>query len=178
MLNMLQMVLVFLKMGALIFGGGMSMLAFIQQDIVSTYGWVTDREFVDAVAMGQITPGPIVISSVFIGYRVAQQSGLPGVLGSVLAMISIILPSFLMVLAATHFFVRLSSSPAVRAVMRGLAPAVVGLILAAAFAIGRASLSDWQTVVIALAALLAFTRFKVDTAIVILTAGAVGFLFL
>jgi chromate transporter len=176
--ELLQMVLVFLKIGALIFGGGMSMLAFIQQDVVTTYGWLTDREFVDAVAMGQITPGPIVISSVFIGYKVAMNAGLPGVLGSVVALIAIILPSFLMTVVATHWLGKLSRNPKVRAVLRGLAPAVVGLILAAAFAIGRSSIIDVYTIAIALVALVLLIRFKVDTAIVILGAAVIGFFLL
>jgi chromate transporter len=168
-MELLQMALVFLKMGALIFGGGMSMIAFIQQDVVYTYGWLTQREFVDAVAMGQITPGPIVISAVFIGYKVA------GVLGSMVAIVSIMLPSFLMTVVATHWLGKLSRNPKVRAVLRGLSPAVVGILLAAAFTIGRSSIFDVHTIIIALVALLLLTRFKVDTAIVVLGAGVIGY---
>ncbi|MCL5027308.1 MAG: chromate transporter [Chloroflexi bacterium] len=171
-MELLQLALVFLKIGALIFGGGMSMIAFIQQDVVYTYGWLTEREFVDAVAMGQITPGPIVISAVFIGFKVA------GLLGSVLAIVSVILPSFLMTVVATRWLGRISRNLKVRAVLRGLAPVVVGLILAAAFTVGRTSITDVYTVLIALAALVLLTRFKVDTAIVVLGAAVIGYAFL
>jgi chromate transporter len=171
-MELLQLALIFLKIGALIFGGGMAMIAFIQQDVVYTYGWLTEREFVDAVAMGQITPGPIVISGVFIGYKMA------GLLGSVVAIVSITLPSFLMTVIATQWLGRISRNPKVRAVLQGLSPAVVGILLAAAFTIGQSSILDVYTVAIAVLALVLLTRFKVDTAIVVLGAGALGYLFL
>jgi chromate transporter len=202
MITLLEMALVFFKIGALIFGGEMSMLAFIQQDVVYNYGWITEQEFVDSVAMGQITPGPIVISSVFIGYKIAMAAGLPGIIGSLVAMTAITLPSFLMTVIATHWFGRISRHRGVRATLRGLAPAVVGLILAAGFTIGRTSISSpvtldvmWQnnapvllgaavspsgaiTTAIAVASFVALARFKVDTAVVLLGAGLIGMLFL
>jgi chromate transporter len=171
-MELLQLVGIFLKIGTFIFGGGMSMIAFIQQDVVYAHGWLTEREFIDAVAMGQITPGPIVISSVFIGYKVA------GLAGSVLSLVAIILPSFLMTVAATHWLGRINRNPKVRAVMRGLSAAVIGILLAAAFAIGRTSIIDVYTIAIALVALVLLIRFKVDTAIIILGAAGIGFLLL
>jgi chromate transporter len=165
---MLDLILTFLKIGAFTFGGGMVMIPFIEQDAVRTFGWLTQREFVDAIAMGQITPGPIVISSVFIGYKVA------GLLGSVLAMGAISLPTFFYSIAAAHQLNRLRTNLRVRAVLRGVGPAVVGMILAAGFIIAKASLVDVRTGLLALVCLIAIVRFKADTSLVILAAGAVG----
>jgi len=167
---MLDLVLTFLKIGAFTFGGGMVMIPFIEQDAVRTFGWLTQREFVDAIAMGQITPGPIVISSVFIGYKVA------GLLGAVLAMGAISLPTFFYSVAAAHQLHRLKTNLRVRAVLRGVGPAVVGMILAAGVIIAKASLVDVWTGLLALACLIAIARFKADTSLVILAAGAIGLL--
>jgi len=118
--------------------------------------------------MGQITPGPIVISSAFIGYKAV------GLLGSVLAMGAISLPTFFYGIAAAHQLHRLKTNVRVRAFLRGVCPAVVGLILAAGVIIARASLVDVWTGLLALACLIAIVRFKLDTSLVILAAGAIG----
>ncbi len=165
---MLDLFLTFLKIGAFTFGGGMVMIPFIEQDAVNTFGWLTQREFVDAIAMGQITPGPIVISSVFIGYKVA------GLLGSVIAMGAISLPTFFYSIAAAYQLHRLRSNLRVRAFLKGVGPAVVGMILAAGFTIARASLVDLWTAVLALACLAALVRFKLDASLVVVAASAVG----
>jgi len=167
---MLDLCLTFLKIGAFTFGGGMVMIPFIEQDAVNTFGWLTRREFVDAIAMGQITPGPIVISSVFIGYKVA------GLLGAVLAMGAISLPTFFYSIAAAHQLHRLKSNLRVRAFLKGVGPAVVGMILAAGFTIARASVTEVWTGLLAIACLIALVRFKLDAALVIVAAGAIGLL--
>jgi len=166
---MLQLILTFLKIGALTFGGGMVMIPFIEQDAVNAFGWLTQREFVDAIAMGQITPGPIVISSVFIGYKVA------GLLGSVLAMGSISLPTFFYSIAAAHQLHRLKRNLRVRAFLKGVGPAVVGMICAAGFIIARAALVDLWVGILAVVCLAVLVRFKLDASLVILAAGALGF---
>ena len=169
---MLEMVLTFLKIGTFIFGGGLVMVAFLEQDAVNSFGWVTHKEFVDAIAMGQITPGPFVISSVFIGYKVA------GLLGSILAITAISLPSFLMTVVAAGQLGRLKRNLRVRAFLKGVSPAVVGMILAAALTIARLSVVDVSTAALSVACLLALVRFKVDPALVVLAAGAVGLVFM
>jgi chromate transporter len=167
---MWDLILTFLKIGAFTFGGGMVMIPFIEQDAVNTYGWLTRREFVDAIAMGQITPGPIVISSVFIGYKVA------GLLGAVAAMGAISFPTFFYSIGAAHQLHRLKSNLRVRAFVRGVGPAVVGMILAAGVTIARASLVDVWTGLMAVACLIALVRFKLDSALVVVAAGVVGLL--
>jgi chromate transporter len=169
---MLELVLTFLKIGAFTFGGGMVMIPFLEQDAVNTFGWLTHREFVDAVAMGQITPGPIVISSVFIGYKAA------GLVGAVLAIGAISLPTFFYAIAAAHQLHRLKGNRRVRAFLRGVGPAVVGMILAAGVTIAQISLVDVWTGLLAVACLVALVRFKVDAALVVVAAGVVGLLFM
>jgi chromate transporter len=120
--------------------------------------------------MGQITPGPIVISSVFIGYKVA------GLAGAVLAMGAISLPTFFYSIAAAYHLHRLKTNLRVRAVLRGVGPAVVGMILAAGFVIAKASVVNIWTSLLALACLVAIVRFKADTSLVIVAAGALGLL--
>lgn len=166
---MLEMVLTFLKIGTFIFGGGLVMVAFLEQDAVNTFGWVTHKEFVDAIALGQITPGPFVISSVFIGYKVA------GLLGSILAITAISAPSFLMTVVLARQLGRLKTNLRVRAFIKGVSPAVVGMILAAGITIARSSVVDLWTGLLALACLVALVRFKADAALVVLAAGLIGF---
>ncbi len=170
--TLVQLVLTFLKTGAFTFGGGMVMIAFVEQDVVNTFGWLSHREFVDAIALGQVTPGPIIISSVFIGYKVA------GLVGATLAIVAINLPSFLMTVAAGHQLRRLRQSARLRAFLKGVSPAVVGMILAAGVGIARSSLVDLPTVALATACLVAVLRFRVDSALVIIGAGLVGALLL
>jgi chromate transporter len=170
--DLVQLILSFLKIGAFTFGGGMVMVAFLEQDVVNTFGWLTHREYVDAIALGQVTPGPIVISSVFIGYKVA------GLLGAVLAMTAISLPSFLMTIAAGHQLRRLRQNATLRAFLRGVSPAVVGMILAAGISIAQSSLVDLPTALLAALCLLALVRLKVDTTVVLIGAGLVGTLLL
>lgn len=169
---LIALILAFLKIGTFTFGGGMVMVAFLEQDAVNTFGWLSHREFVDAVALGQVTPGPIVISSVFIGYKVA------GFLGAVLAMVAISLPSFLMTIAAGHQLRRLRRNARLRAFLKGVSPAVVGMILAAGVGIARGALVDVPTVLVAGLSLFATMRLRVDSTLVILGAGLVGALLL
>ena len=170
--DLLQLVLSFLKIGAFTFGGGMVMVAFLEQDVVNTFGWLTHREFVDAVALGQVTPGPIIISSVFIGYKVS------GLAGAVLALTAISLPSFLMTIAAGHQLRRLRRNARLRAFLKGVSPAVVGMILAAGVSIARGSLVDLPTALLAALCLVAMVRFKLDSALVVVVAGLIGALVL
>lgn len=169
---LIDLILTFMKIGTFTFGGGMVMLAFLEQDVVNAFGWLSQREFVDAVALGQVTPGPIVISSVFVGYKVA------GLLGSVAAMVAISLPSFLMTIVVGHQLKRWRSDPRVRAFLRGVSPAVVGLIVAAGVGIARSALVDVPVALLAVASLAAIVRFKVDSALVVVATGVIGAVFL
>jgi len=172
---LLSVAVLFLRMGSVTFGGGFVMIPLIESEAVDIHHWLTHQEFADATALGQITPGPVLITATFIGYRAA------GTLGALVATVGIFLPSFLMTIAAASSLKRFRSNEQVQSFLRGIAPAVVGLLMAAALSIGRAGIHSWLGVSIALAAIFVLVRFRVSAFWVIFGAGflrlAVGFLF-
>jgi len=162
---------IFLRMGAVTFGGGYVMIPLIESEVVNSRQWLTHQEFADATALGQITPGPVLITATFIGYRVA------GTLGALVATVSIFLPAFLMTLAAGASLRRFRTNEIVQSFLRGVAPAVVGLLVAAALSIGRAGIHTWIGFSIAVAALFVLIRYRPNALWVILGAGIVRLLF-
>ena len=112
----------FLKVGAFTFGGGLSMLAFMQEQVVNQFGWLTPKEFVDGLALGQLTPGPILMLAAFIGFK------LFGIAGAAVAGAGIFLPSFLMILSILPLLQRMKDLQWLRAFMRGVGPAVIGAL--------------------------------------------------
>ncbi len=165
-----KLFLTFSGMSVLLFGGGFVFIPLIQQIVVQEQGWLTRQEFIDAVALGQITPGPILISAAFIGYKVM------GLLGAAIATVAIFLPPALLMLVSAHFLMRVQKSLAARAVLRGIRSAVIGMIAAAAWSIGTTAVPNWLSAVIFLAALIALLRFHVDVAWIIPSAGFTGLL--
>jgi chromate transporter len=161
---------VFLRMGTITFGGGFVMIPLIESEVVNSRHWLTHQEFADATALGQVTPGPVLITATFIGYRVA------GTLGALISTISIFLPSFLMTIAAGSSLRRFRTNEIVQSFLRGVTPAVVGLLVAAAFSIGRAGIHSWIGISIAVAAVFVLVRFRPNAFWVILGAGLVRFL--
>lgn len=155
--RLVRLGLFFLKVGALLFGSGMVLFAFIQRDVVTRFGWLSQQQLIDAIAVGQTTPGPVLSSATFIGYLVA---GLPGAIISTLAVFA---PSFLIVALVGPWIPRLRRAPAAQAFLRGVNAAVVALILAVAIALFRSAIVDIWTTIILLAGLLALLRFRVDT---------------
>jgi chromate transporter len=132
---------------------------------VRTNHWLTHQEFADATALGQLTPGPVLITATFIGYRVA------GTLGALIATIAVFLPAFVMTVAAGSSLRRFRANRQVQAFLRGVTPAVVGLLIAAAWSIGRAGIHSWLGLILALFAAIVLLRFKVNPFWVILGAG-------
>lgn len=126
----------FFQIGLLGFGGGYSMLSMIQVEVVTRHGWITMSEFTDMVAISQMTPGPIGINSAtYTGYTAAVNAGYPewaGLLGSALATFALVLPTFVLMIIISRFLLRYKSHPIVESIFKGLRPAVVGLIAAAA----------------------------------------------
>jgi chromate transporter len=162
---------IFLRMGSATFGGGLVMLPLIESEVVNTHHWLTHQEFADATALGQITPGPVLITATFIGYRVA------GTLGALVATVSIFLPAFLMTIAAASSLRRFRSNTQVQSFLRGIAPAVVGLLIAAALSLGRAGIHSWVGVAIMAVAIFTLIRFRPNPFWVILGAGLIRVLF-
>ena len=159
-----------LRTGAVTFGGGYVMIPLIESEVVATHQWLTHQEFADATALGQVTPGPVLITATFIGYRVA------GTLGALVATISIFLPSFLMVIAAATSLNRFRSNGLVQSFLRGVTPAVVGLLVAAAITIGQAGIHTWIGLVMMLVAIVVLVRYRPNPFWIILGAGVVRFL--
>lgn len=131
----LQLFYTFFKIGLFGFGGGYAMLSMIQGEVVTRYGWLTAQEFTDIVAISQMTPGPIGINSAtYVSYTtIADCYGTSyGILGSIIATFAVVLPSFLLMLTISKFFLKYQKHPSVEAVFSGLRPAVVGLLASAA----------------------------------------------
>ena len=112
----------FFKVGAFTFGGGLSVLAFIEEQVVRQFGWLTPQEFVDGLALGQLTPGPVLMLAAFIGFKIA------GIKGALLAALAIFLPSFLMMLSILPLLKRMKDLQWLKAFMRGVGPAVIGAL--------------------------------------------------
>jgi chromate transporter len=153
-------------------GGGYVMLPLLHDFFVTKFHWLTDREFLDAVAIGQITPGPLTTMNAFIGYKVA------GVAGAVAAALGSYLPSLLIVTFVTKYYLAFKDSRVVSSVFAGIKPAVVGMLAAVALQLGGSSLTDLPTAVIAAGSFLLMSLTGTDPTLVILGAGAAGaFLF-
>ena len=163
-----QLFLVFLKVGGLLYGSGYVLLAFLHNDLVINLGWLTDQQLLDAVAVGQFTPGPVFTTATFVGYVVA---GWPG---AVVATVGIFLPSFLFVAALSPLIPRMRRSAGLAALLDGVNAAALGLMAAVTWQLGRAALVDWLTVLLALLAAGLLLRFKINSAWLVLAGGLAG----
>ncbi len=168
--SLVVLFLTFLKIGAVVYGSGYVLLAFVRADFVGHLGWLTDRQLIDAVTIGQITPGPVFTTATFIGYLAA------GVPGGLLATVAIFLPSFLLVPLVFPLVPRLRRSPHLAAALDGVHVAALGLMAAVAWQLARTALVDPITVAIAAAAAVLLIRFRVNAVWPILGAGVIGLL--
>jgi chromate transporter len=159
---------VFAGMSVMLFGGGYVFIPLIQEIVVNHHQWVTPQEFVDGIALGQITPGPILVSAAFIGLKVA------GLAGAAVATVAIFAPPAVLMVAASRAFERLQRSSAIQAALRGVRPAVIGMIFAAAVIVGRSAVPVWYSIAIFAVALYALIRFRVEAVWVIPAAGLAG----
>ncbi|HHY97665.1 MAG TPA: chromate transporter [Firmicutes bacterium] len=166
-----QLFLSFFKIGLFSFGGGYAMIPLIQREIVTLHKWLNMEQFLDILAISQITPGPIAINSAtFVGYKVG------GILGSVLATFGVVLPAVIVILILTYFFLKYKNLEPVKAMFRGIRPAVVSLILAATVMIVPSSISDISGVAIAILTFLFIRRFKLDPILALVIAAVAGIL--
>jgi chromate transporter len=160
----------FAGMSLLLFGGGFVFIPMMQEVIVETYGWVSQQEFIDGIALGQVTPGPILISATFVGYKVA------GVAGAIAATVGIFLPPAMLMLVCSHYLERIKNSDNVQAILRGIRSGVIGMIAAAAYVVLFSAQMHWGTGLIFLSALWALLKFKIEVVWIIPISGMVGFL--
>ena len=190
MMIFLELFYTFLKIGLFSFGGGYGMLSVIQGEVVTRHSWISSSEFADIVAVSQMTPGPIGINSAtYVGYTAVVNSGgteIMGILGSLTASFAVMLPSVVLMLIVSRFFVKYKGSSSVEAVFKGIRPAVVGLIASAALllmtkdnfgSLSENTLQFWVSVTLFVAAFIAMKFFKISPLLLLLLAGVFGGLF-
>jgi chromate transporter len=163
-----KLFLFFLKAGALTFGSGLVIVPFLEQGLVKQYGWMDEHQFLVAVAVGMISPGPVVITATFVGYLVGD------FWGSLVSTIGIFLPSFVLVLLVAPLLARHGSNPNVKGFVRGAYAAAIGTILGASFLLGRIAIGDWLTVLIGVLSLAILFRWKVSNPLLIAFTAIVG----
>jgi chromate transporter len=166
--GLLALSLFFLKAGALIFGSGLAIVPFLREGVVDQNHWLTGQQFLDAVAIGLITPGPVVITATFIGYLVG------GFAGACIATVSIFTPIFLGVVIPGRWLIRHQDNPQVRAFVRGATAAAAGAIGGATIVLTRSAVVDWPTAVILALSLLFVWRIKNREPILVLLAAGAG----
>lgn len=167
---LLKLFFTFAWMSMFLFGGAYVFVPLLQQSVVNEYGWVTQREFADAVAMAQLMPGPAVVSVVFVGFKTA------GLAGAIAATAGIFLPSAALMMFCTRLLDRLKASAGIAAALRGVRAAVIGMIFSAAILIGRTAPASWISAILFLVALVVLLRYRIDAVWLVPPAGLVGFL--
>jgi chromate transporter len=155
-------------MGAIVFGSGYVLLAFLRADLVIHRGWLTDAQLVDAIAVGQVTPGPVFTTATFLGFI------LGGTRGAVVATVAIFLPAFLLVAFSGPLVPRIRQSNTASAFLDGVNVASLALMAAVSWQLGRASFVDVVTVVLAVASLIALLRFRLNSAWLVLAGAIIG----
>jgi len=160
----------FLKIGSVLYGSGYVLLAFLRADFVVRYGWLTDQQLIDAIAIGQVTPGPVFTTATFIGYQ------LGGVSGALLATLGIFLPSFVFVAISNPLIPRIRNSPWLGSLLDGVNVASLGLMAAVTWQLGRASLVDPLTTGVAAITLFLLMRLKVNSTWLIAGGALAGWL--
>jgi chromate transporter len=168
--RVVELLLFFTKAGAFVFGSGLAIVPFLYGGVVEQHRWLNDRQFLDAVAVAMITPGPVVITSGFIGYLVA------GPWGAMAAAAGVFVPVYLVVLFVSPFFGRIAKNPQARAALEGVTAAATGAIAGAVYILGRRAIHDWATVLIAAVALVITIRWKVPEPVLIAGAALAGVL--
>jgi len=168
--NSLNVFLFFLKIGSVLYGSGYVLLAFLQRDLVERSHWLTSQQLLDAVAVGQITPGPVFTTATFIGYLLAGNGG------AIAATLGIFLPAFVFVALVNPFATQLRQSAWASGFLDGVNAASLGLMAVVTWQLGQSALFNGFTVVLVLLSLVAIFRFKVNSARLVLAGGIVGLL--
>src|SRR5262245_750259 len=157
-----------LKVGAFTFGGGLTMIAFIQEQVVSQWSWLTPQEFIDGLALGQLTPGPVLMVAAYVGYKVA------GFAGAVVGSIAAFLPSFVMMLVLLPVFDRARTLKWTRAALRGIAPAVIGVLAVSLVRLAPHAVLDVFTLATLAATVVVLMLWRVNTIKVMLGGAVLG----
>ena len=165
---LVQILFFFTKAGAFVFGSGLAIIPFLQQGVVQQFGWLSEHQFLDAVAVAMITPGPVVITVAFIGFIVA------GFAGAVMASIGIFLPVYLFTIIPAPWFKRHRDNPQLKAFVNGATAAATGAITGAVIVLGARAIIDLPTAAIGVVSLAVLWRFKVPEPVLVTVSGLVG----
>lgn len=164
-----KLFLTFLKIGAFSFGGGYAVVSLIQKEVIESNGWISPEDFIDIVAIAEMTPGPIAVnSSTFIGYKLGALAG------SAIATLAVVLVPITVSLLVSVYYNKFKHFKQVTWVVRGIRPAVMGLIAAACIKIGKTSIVDIKGIIIALLVFLGVYKLKINPIIAILISGVLG----
>jgi chromate transporter len=163
-----RLFLAFLKIGGLLYGSGYVLVSLLRGTFVENLGWLTEQQVIDAVAAGQITPGPLFSTATFIGYDVG------GFTGAVVATVAIFLPAFLFVGFAAPLLPRIAGQPSLMDLLHGVSLAAIGLLIGVTIVLARTALDTWQAILIAVAAAAALLLMRVNSAVVIVIGGLVA----
>lgn len=182
----LQLFYTFFKIGLFGFGGGYAMISMIQGEVVTRHEWLSSTEFTDIIAISQMTPGPIGINSAtYVGYSAVVNAGYShviGILGSVVATVSVVLPSFILMVLISKFFLKYQKHPIIASVFKGLRPGVVGLLAAAALVLmngenfGTYNRQILTSILLFAGTFIASYRYKVNPILLIVICGFIGFI--
>lgn len=161
----------FFKIGLFSFGGGYAMLPLIRQEVVMNNSWIGAKEFTDLVAISQATPGPIAINgATYVGYRVS------GLFGSIFATIGVILPSFIVMIIITKFFLSFKNNDYMKDAFSALRPATIGLIAAAAVLVSTDTFIDYKSFIIFIGVFIASYKYEMDPILLTVISGIIGFI--
>ncbi len=172
-----QLLAFFLKAGSLTFGSGLVIVPFLEKGLVQQMRWLNERDFLVAVAIGMISPGPVVITATFVGYLVAARLGgslLDGFWGSLVSTIGIFLPSFLLILIVAPILVRYRANPNIQGFIKGAYAAAIGTILGACVLLGKIAIGDWLTALVAGGSLIVLFRSKVSNPLLVAATAIIG----
>jgi chromate transporter len=161
---------VFFKIGLLFFGGGFVAIPLMHRDLVMNLHWLTERQFLDGIAISQLTPGPIAVLATFAGFQLA------GILGALVSTAAIFIPgSALMLFFAKNYEVLKNHDDTLQ-ILNTLIPVIIGILIATALQIGRTTIKSWADIAILLIALVSIIKFKVNPALLIISAALLGYL--
>ncbi len=161
---------IFIKVGSVAFGGGYAAIPFLKSEIVDVRHWLTMKEFVDGVAIAQITPGPVAIFSTFVGFKTQ------GILGALVATMGMFLPSFIMLLGLLQIYEKVKNHPMVINFFKGIRPAIVGFLLSTALFFAINTFVDWRLVVFGIGIFVILLRFRIDPIFLIMAGALFGFI--
>ncbi|MGE5631752.1 MAG: chromate transporter [Caulobacteraceae bacterium] len=165
----IEIFVTFLKIGAFTFGGGYAMIPFIQTEIIDIHEWLTAKEFIDILAIAEMTPGPIAVnSSTFVGYKIA------GFWGSLAGTVGVILVCTILSAIAGKYFFKFKNNKTLKALFKGIRPAVIVLIGSSVFSIGKVALLDIKSIFICLGIFFALFKFKLNPILAVVLSGIMG----